>query len=230
MRKNKNTDRNDRYRRTIFYWFSGISLFISIVALCGAYVSKNMVVEDESIVLIFVGILATFVVVGNYAQVKSIEQDFSEKVGELKFDFSEKVKELKHEFDKKVLFNQTLSIMQELYKKMDDAVRIAEGLIPQPYSKRKEMIEEGKENTNTFINFLNINRLILPSALYSLFKEIEELLSDCFNNSAYTLSTSENNIAAEERIFANLNNAVLKDIPGIRRKIDELLIKYLRNE
>ena len=138
MEKEKNIDylKKDRNSRiTFFYFISGFSLLISIIALCGVFVFKGVVVEKESIVLVFVGILATFIVVGNYAQVKSIEQDFSQKVGELKHEFSkeekvlkhefsEKVKEMKLEFDKKVLLNQNFSVIQELYKKMVYLIKI----------------------------------------------------------------------------------------------------------
>ena len=244
MRINKNINRKDKNKcTTIFYWVSGISFLMSSIAFCYACVSRKVIIDDESIVLIFVGILATFVVVGNYAQVKSIEQDFSQKVGELKYEFdkksqeqknefSEKIKELNRDFGKKVLLSQTLSIINELYKKMVDSVSKAEGLISEPYSsiKRKEMIEKGKDSKNAFISFLNINRLILPSEVFPLFKNIEELLSDWYNNSIYIPSTPENNNVAEEKIFGKLNKAVKKDIPEIQRKIDELIIKYLRNE
>jgi hypothetical protein len=58
---------------TIFYWVSGFSFLLSIIAICGAFICKNTVIVEESIVLTFVGILATFVVVSNYSQVHSIE-------------------------------------------------------------------------------------------------------------------------------------------------------------
>lgn len=81
MKNNKNINSGDKNRcTTIFYWISGFSLLISIVAFCGAYIFKDLVVEKESIVLIFIGILATFIVVGNYAQVKDIQRGFESKI------------------------------------------------------------------------------------------------------------------------------------------------------
>jgi hypothetical protein len=59
---------------TAFYWVSGFSFLFSIIAICGAFVCKNTVIADESIVLLFVGILATIVVVSNYMQVSNIER------------------------------------------------------------------------------------------------------------------------------------------------------------
>ena len=72
------------------YWLFGISLIMLGGALA-SNISHN-VITDESVVLVFVGILATFVVVGNYAQVKSIEEKM-----EKKFEFlDEKTKELEN--------------------------------------------------------------------------------------------------------------------------------------
>jgi hypothetical protein len=52
---------------------SAISLLISITAFCGAWVYKGMVIENISLILGFIGVLATFVVISNYAQTKHIE-------------------------------------------------------------------------------------------------------------------------------------------------------------
>lgn len=230
MKKDKNIDRNDRYRRTIFYWVSGFSLFISIIALCGAYIYKGVIIEKESVVLLFVGFLTTFIVIGNYAQVKSIEQDFSQKVGELNHEFSEKVKELKNEFDEKVLLNQTFSVIKELYEKLADLNLITEELISSRNDKRKELVERGKQNTSEYINLLNINRFILPSDIFSMLKKIEELLSNCFNNSKYIHSTNDNDLAAEQRTFDKLIADIAR-ISKIREEIEQLLKdKYFKYE
>ncbi|MDR1340134.1 MAG: hypothetical protein LBK58_08800 [Prevotellaceae bacterium] len=64
--------------KTIFYWVSGFSFLLSIIAICGAFVFKNTVIVEESIVLISVGILATFVVVSQYIQVKEVKDEIAE--------------------------------------------------------------------------------------------------------------------------------------------------------
>jgi hypothetical protein len=80
----KNKSSKERCLFTAFYWVSGASFLFSIIAICGAFVFKNTVIVDESIVLIFVGIVATFVVVGNYAQVKDIENKFNKETEGIK--------------------------------------------------------------------------------------------------------------------------------------------------
>ena len=49
----------------------GFDIYCNIDYIC---------VTDESIVLVFVGILATFIVLGNYAQVVKIENDLKEEI------------------------------------------------------------------------------------------------------------------------------------------------------
>jgi hypothetical protein len=104
--------KNKPYPKTIFFWLSGFSFLFSIIAVCGAFVHKNTVLENESIVLILVGILATFIVVGNYMQVKDIEGKFEKLISVQKNDFTTKIAELKEE---RMLFelknNEVLSLM-----------------------------------------------------------------------------------------------------------------------
>lgn len=224
MKRNKNNT-------TIFYWISGASFLISIIAFCGAFVSKSVVIEKESIVLVFIGVLATFIVVGNYAQVKSIEQDFAKKVDELKEDFSEQANDLKLEFDKKVFINQNFQEIKEIYKGMLNSIDIANELVKTPYGSniRSNLLEEGKKHLKGYSILLKMNKYVLPNDLFTLFEEIEGLLSDCFENCIYIKTTSENNLNEEEVIFKRMNSATTK-IHELTSKIDELLkLKYAIN-
>ena len=53
------------------YWLFGISIIMLCISIFLNF--GNIRIDDTSIVLAFVGILATFVVVSNYAQVKEME-------------------------------------------------------------------------------------------------------------------------------------------------------------
>ena len=70
-------------------WFSitisFIALFVAIMAICCS-VDEDVIINDQSIVLIFVGILATFIVVSNYSQVRDIKEDFTKKIKELNYN------------------------------------------------------------------------------------------------------------------------------------------------
>lgn len=55
------------------YWVSGIALVISFVCFCATFISHGVIVDHISIILGFIGVLATFTVLGNYVQVKRAE-------------------------------------------------------------------------------------------------------------------------------------------------------------
>ena len=124
----------------------GASLLISIIAFCGAYVFKSVVIEDESIVLVFVGMLATIIVVGNYEQVKDIQREFESKV-------------------KEVAAIQTMPGIRELYKKMDDAIKSTEPLIRfnTENKKGKETQDDAETKIKLFSDYIDTNKIFISS-------------------------------------------------------------------
>ncbi|MDR0575613.1 MAG: hypothetical protein LBG96_16600 [Tannerella sp.] len=84
------------------HWF----LIGIIIILLGAniFFSINQVIEPNNIALIlgFVGILATFIVIGNYAHIKDIEGKFMSEMIRLNADFDKKIKYLDVSNDKKI--------------------------------------------------------------------------------------------------------------------------------
>ena len=79
------------------YWvwlISITSLAFSLVCFCVfvfPYTNWDINAVSTGIILGFVGILATFIVVGNYMQTKQIEKDFYEKVQAIKDNYDEKI-------------------------------------------------------------------------------------------------------------------------------------------
>lgn len=74
------------------FWLFGISLI-----LLGASLFLNIshtIITNESIVLVFVGILATFVVVGNYAQVTEIRNSTNKQIDDLDTETQKKIDHL----------------------------------------------------------------------------------------------------------------------------------------
>ena len=84
------------------YWKIFLILVgVTIVFWAGvAAVSKwlDFVITDTNVVLTFVGVLATFVVISNYAQVQEIKYNTEKQVNMLQ----EEIKEIKKELEKKV--------------------------------------------------------------------------------------------------------------------------------
>jgi hypothetical protein len=74
-------------------WF----LFTISIILLGSSVWLNIshiIIDNQNIVLGFIGIIATFVVVGNYFQVKEIEGKFESKTKEIERQFEKKVEDI----------------------------------------------------------------------------------------------------------------------------------------
>jgi len=67
----------------LLLWIAGLSvLFFVLFVLLNHFVGFG--ISDDSIILTFVGIVATFVVVSNYIQVKEVEKKFDEKIKDIK--------------------------------------------------------------------------------------------------------------------------------------------------
>jgi hypothetical protein len=94
------------------YWvwlIAIVSLGGSIAALfvgVTSHVRWNVETVSLSIILAFVGILATFVVISNYMQVKEVKDEFEIKTIAIKKDCDDKIDELKTKI-KELLENNT---------------------------------------------------------------------------------------------------------------------------
>jgi uncharacterized membrane protein (DUF485 family) len=110
----------------------GAIIFILVMILFQKWLDFEVYYENSAttIVLAFVGILATFVVVSNYAQVKEIEHKFEQKIDDIKEQFYTKSEidsnikcvenTLKSEFIRKSDI-KTIEYRVEMYKNMLDS-------------------------------------------------------------------------------------------------------------
>jgi NADH:ubiquinone oxidoreductase subunit 3 (subunit A) len=80
------------------HWFLIVILIVLLAVDICLKISPN-VITKESIVLTFVGILATFVVVGNYFQVKEIEKKFDDKTNGLDSKINSNINVLKRKIE-----------------------------------------------------------------------------------------------------------------------------------
>ena len=98
--------------KTFNFWIFGLSIL-----LLGASLFLNIsstVITNESIVLVFVGILATFIVVGNFAQVSEIRNTTDKQINDLESQTQKKIAELNTLYDK---VNQATKKMGEIERK-----------------------------------------------------------------------------------------------------------------
>ena len=89
------------------WWLSGFSILISVIAFCAAAVSEKIVVYNSSIILTFIGILSTFIVIGNYIQIKQAE----DKVESLKKEMNTEIPLLR---EKIASLDQQISKINEI--------------------------------------------------------------------------------------------------------------------
>ncbi len=65
------------------YWILGFSILVNIISLAFHFFNRSIICSDQSIVLVFIGILATFIVIGNYTQVKNLENEFTKTINNI---------------------------------------------------------------------------------------------------------------------------------------------------
>lgn len=82
------------------YWLAGIAIILLIFSI-GIHF-KSIEYYDSALMLGFIGILATFIVVGNYAQVMTIRDDSKETIRETKDEISKAIEEMRADFDNRI--------------------------------------------------------------------------------------------------------------------------------
>jgi uncharacterized protein YdcH (DUF465 family) len=150
------------YPKTIFFWVSGFSLLFSLIAVCGAFVYKDTVLVEESIVLILVGALATFVVVGNYIQTQGIEREFYKKIEASKIVFESEIKDLKGKFEENI----------KITDKLDDRIY-----------KMEQQIESLKKDISATSQKNSLNDTSIDSKIYLHYYVLMHLIE--YNNNNY---------------------------------------------
>jgi hypothetical protein len=202
-------------QKTIFFWISGFSFLLSIIAICGAFVCKNTVLVDESIVLILVGILATFIVVGNYAQVKDVKDEFDRQVTGIKDSFTTQIidVETKHKkiiramseyelgrssSDKSIsllFYMRSLELLNEVHDDdiTDIVIRSIDVLkfINEAYKDNEEKrIQLSGRNKTEYVKILHVSKHKLSG---DLIKWIESIPESWFSNVVDDVVNGQNN-------------------------------------
>jgi hypothetical protein len=98
-------------KKVFGYWLVVILLGIDVCC----HISYNCVIENVNYLFAIIGILATFIVVGNYMQVKDIEGKFEAKNEEVKTVFESQIKGIEGKFEE-----ERKKINEEFMSKADD--------------------------------------------------------------------------------------------------------------
>jgi hypothetical protein len=101
--------------KKINFWLFGISILLLGISI--SLNISNTVITNESIVLIFIGVLATFIVVGNFAQVSEIRNTTDNKINGLEQRTETHIKVLKGLIDRSSKSEkETYYVLGEAYR------------------------------------------------------------------------------------------------------------------
>ena len=96
-----------------------VILFIMLVFMIFLEITGQLHLKDSSLVISFFGILATFVVIGNYSQVKDIKQDTHDEINKIKQEitdnFNNLYKKVLDEDNVQSIISQHKQILTDLY-------------------------------------------------------------------------------------------------------------------
>lgn len=113
MKKITNFLKNIEYK--YFLLPTSIILLILSIVLNG---EQLIYISNDTLIITFIGIIATFIVISNFSQVSEIKNDFNQKINEQNKDFSDKVAKIDEkivEIDK--IFDELNLIKEEIEKK-----------------------------------------------------------------------------------------------------------------
>jgi hypothetical protein len=207
------------------YWtwlISIVSLGFSIAAIFSCYSIKwNVEVVSTAIILTFVGVLATFVVISNYVQVKDIERKFDDKIRGVNSDFSlrmDRVNKIANEGDVKMLEYEIR--VNKIANEND--VKILEYKILLHYYTLEGLVDYNSRNyTSSLLNCIK--------ALNSL-NLLNTLTQYSFPNSAYYIKRlSAEDIQTKIQISEDEKNAYVKIANEYRGEVRSELIEFINN-
>lgn len=202
--------------KTINFWLFGISLI-----LLGASLFLNIsntIITNESIVLVFVGILATFIVVGNFAQVTEIRNNTNSQIVDLELKTQKKIDELNNLYTKINEASEKISIIE---KKMNYNSGEAYRLYA-IFTQDKELFRSSTRFFLDSISMYNKSEYYISKLDNMLNRVIENLKPEVWND-------PEN----VEYFDYNTYLELVKEYPDTyiqKQKIIELLEKYKNEE
>lgn len=142
-----------------FFKIFGITIGAAIVfwglAILAAKYCKFEVVDNDRIILTLVGILATFVVISNYMQVKEVKDEFSSQVKVVKDEFSSKISEFQLQVEEvKDKFNLHEQNVKNKIEKIENSLKNVENNVTE---KLKIFFEDYEDVVDLKINISQVN-------------------------------------------------------------------------
>lgn len=163
-----------------------IILFIMLVYIIFLEVTGQLHLKDSSLVISFFGILATFVVIGNYSQVKDIKQDTHDEINKIRQEitdnFNNLYKKVLDEDNVQSIISQHKQILTDLYDERGNSKLI-------PLTK---MLQKHDYNNAYLLKLVKMQnkrnealRLILLSLLHSETRNHISLIENIYEVGSY---------------------------------------------
>lgn len=149
------------------YWMLSISIILILTSI--SLNISNATVSKESIVLTFIGVLATFIVIGNYAQVIEIQSQFEQKIAKIEHDNKAQIEKIKLEFT-----NESDKLSQ-MYKDHENSINRIQLKILNDYL--SNFVDQ-----NNFTKTFNLQRSILSIEIKLQSDNIEKSIEFMKNN------------------------------------------------
>ncbi|GHU86795.1 hypothetical protein FACS1894153_4350 [Bacteroidia bacterium] len=172
------------------HWFIvGILIVLIVIDIC-IHISEIVVVK-ESIVLTFIGILATFVVISNYAQLKDIKYETKSEISKL----NSRLKELENYTGGTSLYQFRMDIYKKfiiMYKKLE----LSNNLDRNKQKEYLNIILDAIINAGLLNDSMEIERLI-KDGIIDYFSTLEDNNLMILDDSGYIDINSKINRALE---------------------------------
>ncbi|GAB6121129.1 hypothetical protein [Dysgonomonas termitidis] len=217
-------------RKCVFFWISAFSFLFSLITICGFFVSKDTVIVEESIVLVIVGVLATFIVVGNYYQVDRIEDKFSDKLKDIKAEIQYLIEKNEKVLDEKIKeykSDQSIPVTHRLNIKINEMVDSINLIRSTPFKNKVEMqllIDKAYNARNLYIKYIEENRIFIDLTIVSYAQDITNEVNryiTSLHRIILLLPRHEELDSAIKNSTEIENNVFNNKIPDLQRKIDD---------
>jgi uncharacterized membrane protein (DUF485 family) len=173
-------------------------------------------ISDDGIVLTFVGIIAAFVVIGNYAQVIEIKKEFEKAIENIEGKFQEGLKRFKADKDS--------AVVVELIKRINDCERACTPLLSSQ-GNDEELKGVAKKKFALYSDYLDDNRIFINSEIVNEMLEIENGIQKYLNNLNIFFNRESEREKWSNAVERSINIGMELfdvDIPARKRKIEEL--------
>lgn len=163
-----------------------VILFIMLVFMIFLEITGQTHLKDSSLVISFFGILATFVVIGNYSQVKDIKQDTHDEIRKIKQEITDKFnnlyKQVLDEDNVHSIVSQHKQILTDLYDERGNSKLTPLTNALQKHASENALLRKLVKIQNNRNEAL---RLILSSLLHSETRNHISLIENIYELGSY---------------------------------------------